>query len=196
MNIRFLLGTASVVLTMASAVPFFRAVIKGSAKLERGAYTIWLVLPIIALITQAIEGGTDSLGLAIGDTVTGLVFFGMIFKYGYGGVAKRDAAALILAGIGLGLWYLTNNPAFALYMAIVVDAIGSALIFVKAYESPESEVASSWVLYIIGALCALFAVSSTTFVLLAYPAYAVISSALILASQQVGYRRQVHLGSS
>ena len=67
MNIRFLLGTASVVLTMASAVPFFRAVIKGNAKLERGAYTIWLVLPIIALITQAIEGGTDSLGLAIGE---------------------------------------------------------------------------------------------------------------------------------
>lgn len=196
MNVRMLLGITSMVLTIGAAIPYFLAVIRGHAKLERGAYTIWLVLPIIALVTQILEGGGESLGLAIGDTFTAFIFFVMIFKYGYGGVAKRDLAALFVAGLGIVLWLYTNNPLLALFAAIFVDSVGSALIIIKAYEAPQTEVASSWVLYLAGGLCALFAVSNFTIALIAYPIYAVASSVFILVSQHIGFRRLAnHAGS-
>jgi len=55
-------------------------------------------------------------------------------KYGLGGLAKRDIIALAGAGVSLVLWYITKEPATALFIIIFIDGIGGVLTMLKSYD--------------------------------------------------------------
>lgn len=48
-------------------------------------------------------------GFAIGDVISATIFFILMFKYGYGGVVKRDMIAIFLAAIGFILWFIEDE---------------------------------------------------------------------------------------
>lgn len=180
-------GIIAAVLVVVSAIPYLKDVLCGKTKLEQGSYTIWLALPITALITQMVSGvSTASLYFAIGDTLIALIFFVLMFKYGYGGVVRRDIFALLVAALGLGLWVFTREPLVALVVTICIDAIGAILVAIKAVEAPQTETTISWALYLV-ASCLAIAAADVSLLTLLYPIYAAISSIVILICQQVGF---------
>ncbi len=73
------------------------------------------------------------------QTFGDLFIFILTIKWGFGGFLKRDILALLGAGIGLVLWYATKEAAVALFMVILIDAIGVYLTVIKAYENPATE---------------------------------------------------------
>src|SRR3989304_2731778 len=75
----------------------------------KGSWFIWTMLGFIAFFSQLAKGATNSLWLTVGQTTSVLIIFLLSLKYGYGGLGKRDLRALIGAGIGLVLWYLTRE---------------------------------------------------------------------------------------
>jgi hypothetical protein len=128
--------------------------------------------------------------------MTGVQTFGvaLIFilslKYGQGGLGKRDIVALIVVAVGLFIWYLTQEAAYALFIVIAVDAAGAALTIVKAYEDPGSETISTWFLSGLSGLLAAFAVGEWNAILLAYPVNIWLINWAVVAAISAGKYRQ------
>ena len=121
----------------------------------------------------------------------GLVFVVLLsYKYGVGGFQKKDIFSLIGAGIGLTLWYATKEPAYALFIVILIDFIASFLTIKKSYEDPKSETLSTWIMSSIAAFFGVLAVGKFNFILLAYPFFILLADssimiAILLASKKL-----------
>lgn len=179
-------GYISAILSIVMIIPYVWDIIHHKSQPERGSWLIWSVLGSISFFSQMAKGATDSLWLTAGQTVAVLVIFVLSLKYGYGGLAKRDTKALIGAGIGLVLWYLTKEAAIALVIVILVDSIGTYLTLTKSYKDPESETLSIWLMSGTSAVFGMLAVGSFNFILLLYPFYLVMANYLIVAAILLG----------
>ncbi len=183
-------GYLSGIFIAISFIPYIRDIFRGKTKPERGSWLIWTVLGSIAFFSQLAKGASYSLILAgiqaLGDA---LVFF-LGIKYGIGGLVKRDKIALVAAGIGLVLWYLTSEAAIALFLVIVIDGIGGVLTILKSYKYPETETLSTWVLTCIAGFLAIISVGSFNPILLAFPIYIFFINLGIIVAIRFGLRRQ------
>jgi len=164
-------GFLSGILPMLGVIPYDRDIFLRKTKPHRGSFLIWSVLGAIAFCTQFAKGATWSLFLPGADTLATLSIFVLSIWYGTGGLNKRDIGGLVLAGLGLVLWYFTRQPLTALLIAIAVDAVGTILTVIKTWEDPHSETFSSWLLAALGGLFAVFAVGKVSLALLVYPIY-------------------------
>jgi hypothetical protein len=171
-----LFGFLAGILPALAAIPYVRDILKLKTKPHRASFLIWAVLGAIAFFSQLAEGATWSLFLPAADTLAVLVIFALSIKHGVGGFNKKDKVALVLAAIGLLLWYVTDEPLFALGITIGVDAIATVLTIHKTYQSPHSETFSAWFLATMGGFFAIFAVGSLSWELLVYPVYIFIAN--------------------
>lgn len=172
-------GYISLLLFMFSAVPYVRSILKGNTKPQRITWLIWTVLVFIAFFSQLAKGATWSLLLTVGDAITIVIVFIFSIKYGVGGFRKIDILSLIGAGISLLLWYLTNEPAVALFLIILIDIIGSNLTILKVWKNPETENWVGWAMCGVGGLFGILSVGSFNLILLAYPVYICLANSVI-----------------
>ncbi|HLD18334.1 MAG TPA: hypothetical protein VJB99_04720 [Patescibacteria group bacterium] len=183
-------GYISALLSIAMVIPYVRDILRRRSRPERASWFIWTVLGFIAFFSQLAKGATHSLWLTAGQTIAVLVVVVLSIKYGVGGFTKRDIRALITAGVGLLLWYFTNEATYALFIVIVIDSIGSLLTFIKSYQKPESETLSTWFMSGTSGVFGVLAVGSMSPTLLAYPLYIVIANYLIVAAILLGRRKR------
>jgi hypothetical protein len=172
-------GLLSGILPMIGVIPYDRDIFKRKTKPHRGSFLIWSVLGGIAFFTQFAKGATWSLFLPGADTLATLSIFILSIRYGTGGLNKRDVGGLLLAALGLILWYFTKQPLTALLIAICVDAVGTILTIIKTWEDPRSETFSSWLLAALGGLFAALAVGRISFALLVYPVYIFVANGAV-----------------
>jgi len=171
-------------------LPYIRDIFRLETKPERGSWFIWTVLGFIAFFSQLAKGATDSLWLTAGQTASVFIIFVLSLKFGYGGLGKRDVRALIGAGVGLILWYLTREASFALVFVILVDSIGTFLTLMKSYKDPGSETLSTWVMSGTSGIFGMLAVGSFNLILLAYPFYIVLANYVIVGAILLGKRQK------
>jgi len=182
-------GYLSGLAILLSFVPYIRDIFSGKTKPERISWLIWAILGSILFFSQLAKGASYSL-IMTGVMAAGDLFvFILAIKYGFGGFLKRDIAALIAATMGLFLWYITKEAAFALFIAIFIDATGATLTAIKSYEQPATETISAWLLGFIGGLLGCIAVGSFNLILLAFPVYISMANLTILVSIKLGFRR-------
>lgn len=185
-----LFGYTSIVLSLLCVVPYIRDILKHQTQPERASWFIWSVLGFIAFFSQLAKGATNSLGLTIGETAAVTIVFLLSLKYGVGGLTRRDLKALIGAGIGLILWALTHEAAWAIVFVVLVDSIGALLTLIKAYEDPESETLSTWFISGTSGVFGTLAVGSLNPALLLYPLYIVLANYLTVIAQILGRKRK------
>lgn len=166
-----LFGYTSLVLMILSAIPYSRSILKRETKPQRMTWLIWSILSIIALFSQLAKGGTWSLFLTVGDTIAILIVFIFSLKFGVGGLRKIDIISFCGAGVSLLLWYLTKEPAVALFLIILIDFIGATLTISKAWHDPSSENYIGWLICGVGGFLGTLAVGEWNFILLAFPIY-------------------------
>ena len=185
----FLFGVTAALISILSFIPYIRDIVRGKTHPERASWFIWTALGSIAFFSQMAKGATDSLWMTGAQTLGVVVIFLLALRFGTGGLTKRDVVALVFAGIGLLLWYFTNEAAIALFLVIIIDGIGSLLTAIKSYEKPESETLISWVLFGISGLFGMVSVGSFDLILLAYPFYIVVANIVIVLVIYRGKRR-------
>ena len=181
------------ILMIISVIPYTRSILKGDTKPHRITFLIWTILILIAFFSQLAKGATWSLLLTAGDSIAVLITFILSIKYGVGGFRKIDILSLVGAGFSLVLWYFTKEPAFALFLIILIDLIGLNLTVIKTWKNPETENWVAWVMCAVGGFFGILAVGNNNFVLLSYPIYiclANLSVAIIIIS-----RRKIHLAN-
>lgn len=184
-----LLGLTAGLISTIAFLPYVRDILKLKTKPERASWLIWGVLGSIAFFSQLAEGASDSLWMTAAQTLGVVLVFALSIKFGVGGLTKRDKIALVIAGIGLVLWYLTNEATIALFIVIIIDSIGTILTVIKTYKRPESETLISWVLYGASGFLALFAVGSFNLVLFAYPVYIFLANFAVVCAIYLGRRK-------
>ena len=182
-------GHISAILSIIMIIPYVRDIFRKVTQPERASWLIWTVLGFIAFFSQWAKGATDSLWLTAGQTIAVLVIFLLSIKYGVGGLTNRDIKALVAAGLGLILWWVTSEPLYALLIVIGIDCIGSYLTMIKSYEEPESETLSTWVISGTSGIFGALAVGALSPVLLAYPVYIVIANYTIVVALFLGKKR-------
>ncbi len=185
-------GYIAGILSAISYVPYVRDIFKGITRPERASWLIWSVLGSIAFFSQLAKGATDSLWLTGVQTFGVLLVFLLSIKFGIGGLTKRDVIALIAAGAGIILWYLTKEAAVALFITIAIDAVGGVLTVIKSYEDPSSETISTWLLSGSAGIFAAIAVGKPDVVLLAYPLYILLINFSVVFAIHLGKRKMQH----
>lgn len=183
-------GYLSGIAILLSFFPYIRDIFKDKTKPERASWLIWAILGSISFFSQFAKGASWSLIMTGAQTLGDLLVFLLAIKYGLGGFKRRDIIGLSGAALGLILWYLTREAAVALLIIIFVDGTGAVLTAIKAYEKPETETVSSWVLTFLGGLFACFAVGSLNLILLAFPFYICLASGTILLAIKLGFNRK------
>lgn len=93
-----------------------------------------------------------------------------------------DGLVLLGAGIGLAIWYATDNAAFALFISCGISLLGGSVTVYKAYRDPDSETMSFWTLSFVASIFAVFSVGRIDPVLMAYPTYLLILKGAIITA--------------
>lgn len=190
MDILQAIGFAAGILAMIAYVPYIRDILKGDAKPERTSWFIWVVLAIIAFVSQLAEGARSSLWFTGLDSLGAAAIFVLAVKFGVGGFSRRDKIALLAAGAGLVLWFLTRHAAFALLMTIIIDASGTTLTVLKTYEQPETETYTMWVVVTIAAVLTMVSVGRISVVVMVYPLYIFLANFAVVVAKFAGTRRR------
>ena len=162
-----ILGWLSFVVLLLSYIPYVIDILKGNTKPERAAFFIWTVLGFSLISSQLAEGGRESVLLSVGGTVGPLIVFLLSIKYGVG---------------GLLLWYLTNNPAFVLWIAILIDSAGVYLLLIKSYKDPASELPLLWASGVVAGTLSILSVGRLDINLLAFPVWLTINNGVIFTT--------------
>lgn len=164
-----ILGAASGLLIAFSCIPYIRDILLHKTKPQRATWFIWAILLTIAFFAQIAKGGTWSLITTGVDWLGVVVIFVLSIKHGMGGTTKLNKMALAGAGVGLVLWYFTNEPLFALIVTILIDFIAGMLTIVKTYRQPETETFVAYMICGTGGLLGAIAVGKLNFSLIVFP---------------------------
>jgi len=176
-----------------STIPYiiyFRDILRKKTKPERASWLIWSVLGSIAFFSQLAKGASNSLWMPGLQTIGVTTIFILSLFYGIGGLTKRDIIALLIALLGLLLWFATKEAALALFIVMGVDAVGSYLTIVKGYEDPESETLSSWFYFSASGIFSALSVGQLNFILLSYPLYIFVVNAVTAGAILLGKNGQ------
>lgn len=190
-SILWLLGVASGVLSAACYVPYIYDIVRGNTRPERASWLIWSVLTAIGFFSNLAIGATNSLWLLAVQGIGVIIVFLLSLWRGYGGLLKRDIVTLVAAGATLVVWRLTNQPVVAVYLSVLIDAMGGYLTVVKAYEAPETELLVTWILSGLAGACALLSVGKLNVALLAYPGYIFLINSAVAVAILLGRKRIV-----
>ena len=163
------MGTTSGLLIALSCVPYIRDIFLLKTKPQRMTWFIWMILLTIAFFAQVAKGGTWSLITTGIDWLGVVIIFILSIKKGMGGATTVDRLALVGASIGLILWYLTNEPLYALIITVLIDFIAGMLTILKTYKEPETETFIAYIICGTGGLLGVFAVGQFNFALIIFP---------------------------
>lgn len=184
-------GILSGVFSAISYPPYIVAIFKGKAKPERASWLIWSVLTAMGFFTQLAVGATHSLWLPGIQGIGVIIVLVLSIRYGFGGLLKRDVITLIAAAATLLIWFVTKNALLAVYLTVLMDAMGGWLTVLKSYEHPESEALSTWALSGTGGFFGLLAVGVYDLPLLAYPLYILICNFAVVVAILLGRKRLI-----
>lgn len=188
MTMQALFGSLTALLLIIGSVPYIIDILRGRTEPERATWLIWLVLSAIAFFSQSALGAGWSLVLPAADIVVLLGIFCLSLRYGAGGLVRRDTISLLLAGLGLLVWYFTQQPLLALLIIIAIDGLGAYLTVVKTYKLPGTETLSSWIIFTLSGLSGALAVGAWSPYLLLYPAYIMAANGAVVAAILLGRR--------
>ncbi len=171
-DVLIVLGIASAILSTLAFIPYMRDTIGGTTQPQRASWLIWAVLGSIAFCSQVYEGATISLWFAGVQVASTMIILVLSVRCGSGRfLGRSDYYILAMAAAGLVLWYFTDSAVYALGISIGISLLGGVATVVKAYQDPDSETLSTWLIALAASCCAVFSVGKLDWILMAYPLY-------------------------
>lgn len=169
-----LFGIAAGVIGFLGFVPYIISTLRGTTKPNKATWIIWAAMGAIIAASYFSAGATYSAWLPVAYAIGIFAVAALSLRSGEKGWTRLDLFCLLGAGVGLLLWWLTSEPAFALYLTIAVDAIGFIPTLKKVYEEPESEDKLAWRLFLLADGLNIFAISEWTLAQASYPVYVLV----------------------
>lgn len=170
----------SAVTNFVGLFPYIRDILAKKTKPERATWWIWASLSVVAFSAQVAAGATWSLAMTSAQGIGVLIIAVLSLKFGFGTFRKKDYMSLLIAGLGIVLWAITDNPLTALLIVIFVDILAFYLTISKTWNNPETETLVSWVLATLSGLAGLLAVGAFDLTELVYPLYITLGNGFLV----------------
>jgi hypothetical protein len=165
-----LLGLLAGIVGVAGYGPYARDIIKGTTRPEQAAWLIWGLEYTVLFGAQLQAGAAASLWLIGLQCVGVFTICGLSFRYGARSIDKQSYALIGCVVLALGIWYHTQQAAFAIIVLLLIESIGVALTARKVYRQPGTETLSMWACVGFAGLIGVLAVGAgATWILYAYP---------------------------
>lgn len=170
MDYKIAVGFLTILIGVVSYSFYFKDFLRGKTKPDAYSWLIWGTLASIIFFAQSAKDGGPGTWATAFTAAMCFIIAGVAFARGLGRLKTIDIVSLGGALLGVGLWYYTKDPLFTVVFAIGVGAMGFVPTFRKAYERPQEETATTYLLNGIKFALAIVALESLTPVTWLYPA--------------------------
>jgi hypothetical protein len=174
-------GILSILPALVAYTLYFRSMFAGKTKPHAFSWLIWGLLAgngFVAQISAHAGIGAWTTGLT---SVACLLIFSIAIFRGDTKLTRLDWLLLVLALISFGLLFVVQDKTIALCITLVATLLGFSMTIKKAWLRPHEEKAISFLLNAVKFLPAIFALSSFSFLTVAYPLTAGLANAAVVA---------------
>lgn len=180
MTFKDILGFLSVLLAIASYVPYVRSTLLGRTKPHAFTWMVWGAVMAIAFAAQL----SDKAGA--GSWATGLsaafcLGIGILaLSLGERHITRGDWIAFLTTVLAIPLWVATSDPLWSVLLVTGIDVIAYYPTFRKSYAKPDEELAFKYVLTVIRYLLSLMALEHYTIVTSFYQLVSIVMEAGVI----------------
>ncbi|OGG79174.1 hypothetical protein A3A39_03590 [Candidatus Kaiserbacteria bacterium RIFCSPLOWO2_01_FULL_54_13] len=128
-------------------------------KPNRATWFIWTFVGSVILPSYHYSGADETIWVPAALTAGPFAVALLSLKWGEGGWTRFDQVCLAGACISVGGWAITGSPVVGLLLALVADGFGAVATIRHAYRRPEEENRLAWILFLVGDLANLLAVT-------------------------------------
>jgi len=181
-------AAVAIVLTVLGFAPYLWLIFVGVVRPHMFSWIIWGLTTFLVFFAQLADGagaGAWPIGLS------GVVSLGIaVWAYRYRAditVTRLDWAFFIAALAALPLWFVGNDPLWAVVVLTTVDVLGLGPTMRKAYDAPYSESQLVFVVFMLRNAVAIAALENYSLTTVLFPAALFGSGVAFIAL--VAYRR-------
>ncbi len=169
----------SVLITVASVIPYVRDILKGTTRPNIASWITWTLLTLVATIAEFAAGEYVTAIFTSAAVLETLLVVILGLKYGYAKYSRFDAICQIGALSGFVFWFLFNSPAAAVIAVVTIDFIGALPTVRHSWIKPNEETWLTFAMAGLGGLLAIFALTAYNWTSLTYAVYIVLINILI-----------------
>lgn len=176
----FLIVVASVI-PIAGAVPYFIDSLKQKTQPKFATWSTWMLLNVINAAAAFADGAfPTAISSAAGAIATGAIA-AIALRNGFTHYTRFDAVCQSLALLGIPFWLLSNEPAAAVAMVIIVNVLAGLPTLRHAWMAPHAETPAAFITGALGSVIILASLEQFSFVGVALPLSILIFDALVVA---------------
>lgn len=177
-----ILGTASLLTATIGFAPYIADILNHKTKPHAFSWLVWAVLAGIAFGVQVTHEGGPGAWLMALTVIATLTIFLLSFRYGEKNILFVDWISLLLAGIALLLWLITDNPLMSVILISFIDVVGGFFPTMrKSLTNPYQETTVMYALFGCSLILSLMALSSRSLENIIYPASLVVANCGMVA---------------
>lgn len=185
-----ILSLIAIALTFIAFLPYIFGILKGTAKPHVFSWVIWGATTLVVFLAQLKgQAGVGAWPIGISGIITILIASLAYLKRNGITITKKDWLFFIMAMSALPMWYLMDDPLWAVVILTIVDMLGFMPTVRKVYHAPYSEPLSFIALFFIRNILVIVALEHYSLTTVLFPA--VIATACLLLMVLMIIRRRV-----
>jgi len=127
-------------LTLWAFIPYIRSIYRGKTKPHVFSWLIWGSTTFIVFLAQLEDGaGLGAWPIGVSGIISMAVAWLAFGQHQNYHISNWDWYFFIIAMTAIPIWYLTNNPLWAVLILTTIDVIGFGFTFKKAHAKPFEE---------------------------------------------------------
>lgn len=182
MALQEVFGVLAGILALPALGLYVYSILKYKTRPNRVTWWILALISTVVVLSYYGVGARDTLWLPIAYAASYACIGLLSLKYGDGPVSLStiDRVALVGGMISIAIYWFAQLPLLALFLIALTEFIALVPTAVKSYFSPGTESHSAWIIGTVASFVNLFAISTWSLEIAAYPIWVFISNALIL----------------
>jgi len=159
MDMKFWFAIMATMAGIVAFLPYLRDMLARKTRPHAYTWLIWVLTQGIAVAGILRGGGAwGALNLVAGLLFCILIFV-LSFRYGTRDITRGDTSILLGVVGAILLWVVFDSPLLSVLFVTGIDMLGYVPSFRKSYADPWGETLSSWFLFALSDVFALFALS-------------------------------------
>ncbi len=181
-------ATIAIFISSISFFPYIWSALKGKVRPHVLSWSIWGLTTMIVFLAQLTAGaGVGAWPVGLAALMAFLIAIIAYIKRGEIRITPTDWLFLGLALGALPLWYVTDNPLWAVLLVTAVDILGFGPTIRKAYYQPQTESLLFFSLIVLRNVFVLLALEQYSFTTALFPA-AICTMALMVTATVISQR--------
>jgi hypothetical protein len=176
-----LLNAAAIALTFVAFVPYIRSVLRGQTKPHVFSWVIWGLATVIVFFAQLADGaGGGAWSIGLSGVLTLYIAYLAYLRRQELTITRSDWAFFLMALASLPVWFLTQDPFWAVVLLTAIDTLGFLPTFRKAYHRPYEEPLFLYVVMTVRNLVSIPALERLSWTTVLFPAVLSLTCALFI----------------